>query len=320
MSTAGAQITRFIAASLSGAALAAAVVGVGTVSAQAATRYPNAHALMSLGLQVKWPVDRAAITTVKPGAKLVVRVSRVAGAEPPVTTVSFSRVSATGAQLQELSSAKLRHGAFVAKVPHAAGGRYRLALRAGKLHYESLVATAPAPASAEEGTGATATSSTTTSTTIAATVPPPASSGSPVNSQPPPQMIPNPCPATGTYSATLTLASPTVVQGQDDPYTVQNTGSGCLAGGEGYILQELVNGVPTQMPDATLNGNPIAFTMEGILLQPGGSFKSGVLAPTNYPPGAYQMTATWDGSTGWGGGLGAPVMMTAILQIVAPSS
>jgi hypothetical protein len=199
--------------------------------------------------------------------------------------------------LQTLAATRLRHGRFSVRVPRLKGASYALTLRVADLRYRSFVTTPAPPLPAQVGASSTKPTTTTppTVTTPPGVVIPSGPQPQPPSNQPlPPSNQPLPPCATfagntnfspsATYSATLTVNTSTAHPGGNVPYTLQNTGTGCLTSGAEYGWQDLVNGTWTDVPLTGVAWPAIAFQFP-----PGQTMNSSALLPASFAAGTYRL-------------------------------
>lgn len=290
------QHTRGLRSAAACALIAVCAGGFGAVAASAKapaqprSTYPSANALATLGLKVTWPLT-AQSSTVQPGSRLVVKVARTSFARHgAVAKLTYARVTPRG-RLRTLEATRLRQGRFSVRVPRAKGASYALTLRVADLRYSSVVSTPARSLPANQtGVGSTAPTTTTppTVTTPSGVVIPNGPQPQPPSNQPPPPCAPfagntNFSP-NATFSATLTVDQSTAQPGGSVPYTLQNTGTGCLTSGAGYGWQDLVNGTWTNVPLVGIAWPAIAFQFP-----PGQTMNGSALLPASFAAGTYRL-------------------------------
>ena len=216
------------------------------------------------GFRIVWPKG-----DIPPGGDVrVVALGRTpAGLRATVASDPPGRVS-----LAMRRSRTRRRTVFTARLPRAAGARYRLLVRAGSRRWVRHIATA----------GVT-------------TVPAPGPGGSAEQpSRPPEPTRPSQCPSPGAAAVELTVQPAVARRGDRLDLTFRNTGEACVTFGAEWVLER-------RGEDGTWSraGDSGAVPAWAASLPPGASGSdTAVLDQPDLPPGRYRVVKTFTGPDG----------------------
>lgn len=221
---------------------------------------PKKSALRAVGLRISWPISASEVN-LRPGTRLVVRVSRVRGARTrrPKARIKLVRVDARGRAIKAVARRAMRAGTFVVRLPSRAGARYALRLAVGKQRYWSWIATSEPAAPVLE-----------------------------------PILPLSACPRPGPSAGHARVDPPTGRSWDRLTVSLTNTGSSCLTGGVGYGWERQLAGGRWE----EVRPDPYPAPALPFGAAPGQTSTHGAFVWPELDPGPHRLVKTVEGNDG----------------------